>query len=264
MTRFLLRFGMVAALLGAWPTLAQEPVRLPRTTFSLGLSGSAGMPYTEMSPTELDLGGVSSLKIDAKPNPFFNGTPLRHVYAVAVLARGARGNWFVQPEAGFQWIVSTPLSYDDGRRGSGWGLDFTNSTRYHNFNVKQLSMGVLAGRYLEKEHHWYMLTGAAVGLRTGGYKYSYSSSPNELAQEITHSLNQAPEKTRFFLQGGLGYWGLARCIDFELRYVHGITPLVRSLTFRDKEYALKAQGHMLLLSMAFSYDFKRKANANSL
>lgn len=254
MMRNLFGSALTATLLGALPVLAQQPELLPPTTISVGLSGGAGIPFTSMSPTRLDLGGVSQIRTDAKGG-WFSGTAAE-AYSANLLVRLSRGKWLLQPEVGYQSLLSSPLAYKDNYP-TGWGIDLAGQEDYHNFRSDQLSVGLLAGNYVGPGQHFYVLAGPAVGFRVGGNDYGQSRT--KLGEEIRHSLNQAPEATRYFLQGGLGYWGLARHLNFELRYLHGLTPLVRTLTFRDEAYPLKVQGSVLLLTMAFTYDFRGKA-----
>ncbi|WP_426059613.1 outer membrane beta-barrel protein [Hymenobacter sp. B1770] len=207
----------------------------------------------------MDLGGVSQIRTNAEAS-WLNGTT-KEAFSVNLFMRLACGKWFLQPEAGYQSLLSSPVEYKDDYPNGFGGIITARSEDLHNFRSDQLSLGTLAGCYVGSGQHFYVLIGPAVGFRVGGA--DYGSPRTELGHEIRASLNQAPASTRFLVQGGLGYWGLARHLNFELRYVHGLTPLVRSVTFRDEKYALKAQAHMLL-TMAFTYDFRRKVTAATL
>ncbi|MFC7667872.1 outer membrane beta-barrel protein [Hymenobacter humi] len=224
---------------------------------SLGLSAGSAILFTPMSPTHLDLGGVSQVRTNAKAG-WLTGTG-KEAYSINLFSRLARGKWFLQPEAGYQSLLSSPIAYEDDYPNGFGGIITAGREDFHNFRSDQLGLGTLAGCYLGAGEHFYVLAGPSVGFRVGGS--DYGTSRTELGNEIRASLNRAPATTRFFVQGGLGYWGVARHLDFELRYLHGLTPLVRSVTFRDQKYALKAQAHMLLLTMAFTYDFRRKVTA---
>jgi hypothetical protein len=170
-----LRCSLLAALSGALPALAQQPASRPPTTISLGLSGGVGIPFTPMSPTRLDVGDVSRIRTDAEAG-FLSGTP-KQAYAVNLLLRAARGQWLLQPEVGYQSLISSPVAYEDDYP-TGMGISFAGKEDLHNFRSDQLSLGLLAGRYLDSRQHFYLLTGPAVGFRVGGE--DYGSSRTEL------------------------------------------------------------------------------------
>lgn len=244
---------LLVGLSGAIPALAQQPASLPSITISLGLSGGVGIPFTPISPTRLEIGGISKIRTDAEAD-FLSGTA-KEAYSVNLFLRLAHGKWFLQPEAGYQSLLSSPVAYEDDYP-TGMAPNFAGPEQLHNFRSDQLMLGTLAGYYLGSEPHFYLLTGPATGFRIGGS--DYGSSRTDLGEEIRNSLNRAPETTRFFIQGGLGYGGLARHLNLEARFIYGLTPLVRNLTFRNEKYALKAQAHILLLTMAFTLDVKSK------
>ena len=227
-------------MLSGRPALAQRPA--PYGPLSVGLSVGGGIPLTPMNPTYIDLGQVSRIRTDQKAG-FIAGTPEEN-FSLSLFVRLPRRTWFLQPELAYQHLLSSPVTFEVP--GKGPGPDFFGNTRYHNFAVGQLSSGVMAGYYVDAGHHFYVLAGPAVGFRIAGYDYGTLQS-TALGEELRSSLNHAPESNRYFLHGGAGYWG--HHVNIEARIGYGLTPLVRSLTFRDKEYALQAQGHLLLVTL---------------
>lgn len=239
-------------MLGTCPALAQQPA--PYGPLSVGLSLGYGLPLTPMSPTDIDLDRVSHIRTGAKAG-FISGTSEEN-YSLSVFLRVPRNAWFLQPELAYQHLVSSPITFDVPSRGPG--PDFFGSERYHNFEVGQISAGALAGHYVDAGRHFYFLAGPAVGFRIGGYDYG-APQTTALGEELRSSLNHAPENTRYFLHGGAGYWG--HHFTVEARVGYGLTPLVRSLTFRGQEYALQAQGHLLLLTFGGYLHVKSRASA---
>ena len=240
--------GIFAGVLGISPAVAQQVTG--SAPLSVGVSLGGGIPLTPMSPDYIELDHVSHIRTDVKAG-FISGTSEENL-SLSVFLRLPRNNWFLQPELAYQHLLSSPITFDVPSKGPG--PDFFGSEKYHNFEVDQLSTGVLAGYYVDAGRHFYLLAGPAVGLRISGYDYGNHQS-TALGEELRTSLNHAPASTRYFLHGGAGYWG--HHFNIEARVGYGLTPLVRSLTFRDKEYGLQAQGHFLLLTFGGYLNFKK-------
>ncbi len=206
-----------------------------------------------MSPEFVTLDNNSAYVQTRGTAGFFSDGPPKESSSYSLFARWQVGHWIGQPEVGYTYILSSPISYQPPP--TSLSSSFIGNAQNHNFEVGRLSVNVLTGFSVGAGRHWYALAGPGVSRRVAGAAYR-ADQPTAFGKELCEQLNQAPERVSYQAIGAVGYWGLANVINLEARFSYGLTPLVRSFTYRGQVYPLQAQAHVLLLTVGYALPSK--------
>ncbi|MDO7847004.1 hypothetical protein Q5H92_11595 [Hymenobacter sp. M29] len=156
-----------------------------------------------------------------------------------------RSRWFGQPELRFQSVLSAPFQYYSGL-SSGF---FSSSTATTAFYVDQMQVAALAGYTFDARQQWYALLGPAVAWRVNKSGPALPTATASLDDAVRDAVDRAPAAAQLQLHGGLGWWG--RHLGVEARYTHGLTPLVRQLSFHNRTYDFLVRSSTVMFTVGY-------------
>jgi hypothetical protein len=228
---FLLLFALSSS--SVW---AQRPA-------SFGLAAGAGPSFVRCRPGYLDLGRDTDQHIDQYLRATSEGASAAQV-AAYVRVQPWR-NTFFQPEVSY-------LEYSSGRllyaRRTGTGILSAGPTGNTQLYQQSLSLALLGGGYLDSPQQAYWLAGPAIAARLTSHSvWNISNSSSTVAR----ALDESGAKSQFFMHAGLGL-RFGR-IDLETRYAYGLTPLVRTLRYQNKDYDFRVTSHLLVFKVGVHF-----------
>lgn len=225
----------VPALLTTW-FLATAPVEAQRP-ISYGLVGGLGPSLLFSKPAELDLGRDNQQNIDQYLSIKQGGDFGAQVNAYVRIQPWHR--YFLQPEFGYQEMRSGEIKYV--RKSGGSLLSFGPATRTRLYQ-QAITVNLLGGGYVGQTQMLYWLAGPAYAGRVSSHVVWPYSNPSKVEQ----ALDESAVRSQFFAHAGLG---IRRSrFGFELRYIHGLTPLIRTLAYDGRSYPLRLNSSLLVVS----------------
>jgi hypothetical protein len=168
--------------------------------------------------------------------------------ALALLVRVQRGRWIAQPELRYQEVDSTPFRYPGV--GGGFGSLSNGGDPKRSFRARQFGVSALGGRRFGPQKRCYALLGPAVAFRYGNDGVPPPNPAQFGSSSVPYAMDRAPEKTQLQLHGGVGVWG--KHVNVELRYLYGLSPLVRQIVFNNQAYGFKVRASTLVVALGYN------------